>query len=145
MSPRQVSLTERVQEFKDECMVVFDTKKKLMRCDCYNVLVDWKKKSTVSNHCASDSHKSALTKFKLSNQPNKRQVSIDEAVDHAYTAKSEREQFVKSTVKAFMAANVPIKKLDHPKIREWMNRYVKGALFFVFRRKCLCAIFYVVL
>ncbi|KAJ8878642.1 hypothetical protein PR048_019225 [Dryococelus australis] len=31
------------------------------------------------------------------------------------------------TVRAFVSANIPLQKLDHPAIREWLNEYIKGA------------------
>lgn len=121
---RRNTIYNRVREYEREGMYIFDTKKKIMMCKYCNVRVCWEKKSTVDNHCNSECHKNSKQTSEVIK--NTRQVSIAESVDHAKRIKIDKENFIISTLNAFLKANVPLHKLDHPAIRKWLETYVKG-------------------
>lgn len=98
-----------------------------MMCKCCNVRVNWTKKSVVQKHCDSAGH--TANKAKSSAEPDKtKQSSVRESLSYAEKLKENRDEFVESTVRAFLSANIPLKKLEHKSIRNWMNKYVKGEL-----------------
>jgi len=63
---------------------------------------------------------------KIAERNNKRQVSIAESISNAKKLKADRDDFIKSTVRAFLKANIPLEKLDKPEFRQWLNKYVLG-------------------
>ena len=58
MSPRgpKVTIYDRVEEFKSEGLNVCDAKNKDVMCQYCTVRIAWDKKSTVDNHCKSQTH-----------------------------------------------------------------------------------------
>ncbi len=73
----------------------------------------------------SQTHANNKTKFLSKKaEKRKRQIPIDVVVDNAKRLKTEREEFIFSTVRAFLSANIPLKKLGDPKIRKWVNNFI---------------------
>lgn len=121
---RKNTIYNRVRDYEQEGMYIFDAKKKIMMCKHCNVRVCWEKKSTVDNHCSSEGHKTSKQTSEVIK--SKRQSSITESVDHAKRLKTDKEDFIMSTLKTFLKANVPLHKLDHPALKKWLETYVKG-------------------
>jgi len=133
----KVTLTARVTEYAKEGMYVFDSLKKLMGCKYCGCRVDWIRKSTVDGHISSTLHKESKSKAKSPNTTSsKRQFGIAHSLNNASKAKDDRETFIKSTVHAFVKANIPLHKLDNPSMRKWIKEFIPGkynlAFFFCF-------------
>ncbi|KAE8739559.1 hypothetical protein FOCC_FOCC014942 [Frankliniella occidentalis] len=119
-----VTVFSRASDYKNEGMYVFE-KTKLM-CGYCQKPIDWTRKSVIDNHVDSDKHKGNKER-KLAEKNNKRQVSIAESISNAKKLKQDREEFIKSTVRAFLNANIPLEKLDKTEFRQWLNKYVPGS------------------
>ncbi|XP_034253658.1 CGG triplet repeat-binding protein 1-like [Thrips palmi] len=107
-------------------MYVFDRANKIMMCRVCDCRVAWERKSVVDLHCDSNAHKQKKEKDKQ-DRANKRQASVADSFERAKKAKIDREVFVKSTVHAFVKANIPLHKLDHPEMRKWLKNYMPGS------------------
>lgn len=126
MGKPKKGLLETVSKYKNDCMYVFDAKNRIMLCECCNARVNWEKASTVNSHISSATHNENRVKFELETERKRRQVSIATSLEGAERIKADKEEFIESTVRAFMRSNIPLKKLDDPSIRAWMRKYVKG-------------------
>lgn len=118
-------IQDRVQEFENEGMYVFDAVQKIMMCAPCNVRVSWNRKSSIDSHCTSNEHVKAKPIW-IASQNRKRQASISTSFETAKKAKEDREEFIEDTVKTFMKCNIPLEKFDHPDLRKWLNNRVKG-------------------
>lgn len=125
-----VTVFDRAAEFASEGFYVFDSAKKILMCKYCNVRIEWQRKDTCVKHIKnSTSH----SKNKENQQSGaKRQVSLQTAVSTAKKAKIDKNEFIMSTTRAFIEANIPIEKLDNPKLRQWMDKYIEGWCYFNF-------------
>lgn len=117
-----VSIQSRVDDYAKEGMFVFDKSKKIMMCRFCNVRVNFERKSVVDFHCNS-----------LTHQEKKRgpkQVLVSESFAKTEKMSDDREKFIKSTVNAFLKANIPINKLDNSNLRDWIKEYIPGKLLY---------------
>jgi len=122
----KATIYSRVDDFKNEGLYVFDSKAKIMMYSNCNCRVSWERKSVIDNHCQSVSHKANKTKRLNTDGSQKRQASVSDTFEKSKKTKDDREDFAKSTVSAFLKANIPLSKLDDENIKEWMKKYVKG-------------------
>lgn len=122
-----MTVTSRADEFKDEGMYVFDRSKKIMMCRFCDCRVSWERKSVVQLHCSSANHLKEKEKAKAA-QSSKRQASLSGSFEQAKKIKIDKEVFIKSTVHAFVKANIPLHKLDHPEMRDWLKKYMPGKM-----------------
>ncbi|KAK3918165.1 CGG triplet repeat-binding protein 1 [Frankliniella fusca] len=123
----KVTITCRLLQYKDDGMYLFDSQKQLMACSFCDTRVDWTRKSVIDAHIASKVHVDKKANHrKGQGQNDRRQVGITECLSKAQKAKDDREAFIKSTVHAFVKANIPLHKLDHPSIRQWFKDYCPG-------------------
>lgn len=122
--PKVTTCFDRAGEFKHEGYYVFDARQKIVMCKFCNVKLDWKRRDSCVKHNTSVNHK----KKKLDSAGNsiKRQISVQEAVSTAKKVKTDSEEFVMTTVETFVSANIPLEKLDHPSMRNWLNKYIPG-------------------
>ncbi|XP_026290182.2 uncharacterized protein LOC113214890 [Frankliniella occidentalis] len=123
-TPR-VTCSGRASDYKNEGMYVFDSKKRIMHCKHCEVRVDWEKKSSVDNHCSSNTHLQAKEKSN-ENESRKRQTSINDSFQQSKRMREDREEFIKSTVRAFTLSNIPLHKLDNPALRGFIKKYIPG-------------------
>ena len=80
--------------------------------------VDHVRKQTIVDHMKSQKH---------CERAKKRQAATIEAMQkRTIAASTYNEKVVLDIVEAFMSANIPLEKLDNPKMREFINRYVKA-------------------
>lgn len=119
------TVATRAAEFKQHGMYVFDRSKQIMMCRFCNETVNWPRKSVVTQHIASHHHKENRVKFEAAAE-KKRQASIRDSFQGAEQAKTDKEEFIKSTVHAFVKANVSLNKLDQPDFRKWLQKYIPG-------------------
>lgn len=121
-----VTVYDREREFAHEGFYIFDKAKKILMCKYCNVRIEWERKDTCIKHIKqSASHKKNKEGMGASSEV-KRQASLVQMVSGAKKAKQDKEEFVLSTTRAFMEANIPLEKVDHPSFREWMNKYIEG-------------------
>ncbi|KAJ8880716.1 hypothetical protein PR048_017186 [Dryococelus australis] len=52
------------------------------------------------------------------------QIALTDLISQSKNAKIEKQEFVLSTIRTFIEANIPLEKIDHPKLREWINKYI---------------------
>ena len=127
MPPQKPTISDRVGEFAQHHMYIFDKRKQIMMCACCEVRVNWQKKSVIQNHIDSDNHRTKKVNYEseLLKQKSK-QISITESVKRGTALKCEREQFIQDTVEAFLRSNIPLEKLESESLRSWKRKYVKG-------------------
>ncbi|XP_046387497.1 CGG triplet repeat-binding protein 1-like [Ischnura elegans] len=123
--PKVVTVFQRVREYEKVGFYVFDKANKIMMCKLCNVIVDWK--DTCEKHVNARASHEANKKRVMSEGGSKRQTLISETLDASKRARQEKEQFTKDTVRAFVKANIPLFKVDHPAVSEWMEKYIPGA------------------
>lgn len=121
MPKNKPTVFARAAEFSNEGFYVSGSKILMCKyCDCR---LEFERKDTLNKHIQSVKHKN----IKQRQQPAKRQLSIDEAGPMLKRAKLHKEEFVLETVEAFIAAGIPVEKLDNCKLREWLEKNVSGA------------------
>ncbi|KAJ8873191.1 hypothetical protein PR048_026824 [Dryococelus australis] len=52
-------------------------------------------------------------------------VTLKDNISPNKRAKETKLKFTNDTVRAFVSANIPLQKFDHPAIREWLNEHIK--------------------
>ncbi|PSN53892.1 hypothetical protein C0J52_02447 [Blattella germanica] len=57
----------------------------------------------------------------------KRQLSVEGSFLQAKKAEEDKTEFIVDTTEAFLSAGISVEKLDHPKMREWLGKYIKGS------------------
>lgn len=127
--PKVVSVFERVREFESEGFYVFDKAKQIIMCKFCNQRIEWQRRDTCVKHCTKSTTHKERKKAAERSGSSKRQLSVQQCATSSAmkSAKLDRKQFVCATTKAFMAANIPLEKLDTPALREWFTTYVEGA------------------
>lgn len=124
MGRPKIDIHQRAHEYKSEGFYVSDTN--ILMCKYCNTRIEWQKKDTLDKHVSSANH------LKVKNQvpgPSgvKRQSTIQGSFDRLKRAKEEKNTFVEDTVRMCLKANIPINKLDHPAVRDYLHRYVSGS------------------
>ena len=122
MPKPSVSVNSRASEFSNEGFFVND--KKILMCRYCDKRLEHERKGMLIKHIASDTHKRSKNKSTAS---MKRQLSVGESFTQAKKAKDDKTQFTIDTTEAFLSAGISVEKLDHPKMREWFAKYVKGS------------------
>lgn len=88
-------------------------------CSCCNVTLDNSRKNTIDKHLLSLNH---VKKRKLQQDEEaikaKTQASIIGAFQRQTASRDARNVAHFELVEAFSSANIPLNKLDHPKLRE---------------------------
>lgn len=132
-----VTVFDREREFSHEGFYVFDKVNKILMCRYCNTRIEWARRDTCVKHIqGSAGHKKnkvlameankQVTCTGASTSGVKRQISLTDFVSRHKNAKVDKQEFVLSTTRAFMEANIPLEKVDHPKLREWLNKYIEG-------------------
>ena len=116
-----VSASSRAQEFSSEGFFVNDNK--ILMCRYCDKRLEYERKDTLLKHIASETHK--IGKSKKTSM--KRQLSVEGSFLQAKKAKEDKTEFIVETTEAFLSAGISVEKLDHPKMREWLGKYIKGS------------------
>lgn len=96
-------------------------------CSCCNVTLDNSRKNTIDKHLISQSHiKKRKAQDDEENKKSKKQASIVGAFQRQTDSRDARNVAHFELVEAFSAANIPLQKLDHPKLREYLQTNVKN-------------------
>jgi len=124
-----VTPAQHVTEFgKDTFCVEGD----LLWCKVCDVPVHHVRRQTVLDHVRSQKHDSKRAKRQAEMDASstgpapKCQATITGAHQRVTAASAAKEKLVLDLVEAFMSANIPLDKLDNPKLREFLKTSVKG-------------------
>lgn len=119
---KTTTLQSRAFQFQTD----FRASEKQLLCKSCNAHVDWKKKSTIKNHLISDYHQENARKRKAEQSTSAPQT-IEESFGRSSAAKKVRDDTTIWLVNAFVAANIPLEKLDNPVLREFIKTKVEGS------------------
>lgn len=120
MPKHQVTCEDRAIEFQSEGFVVSGG---ILFCKYCNYRLDYRRKDSLQKHCQSEKH--LMRKFGKSTES--RLATVEETLQNSKKVKDSKDEFILDTVEAFIKANIPVEKLDHPAIRAWLNKYVQGS------------------
>jgi len=88
-------------------------------------------RQTVADHVQSAKHTSRNNKRQANSDDAspapKRQATINGCHERQTEASAAKDRIVVNLVETFMAANIPLEKLDNPKMREFLDTAVKGS------------------
>ena len=105
--------TNRAQQFRKDGIIA---EKNLLKCKFCNYKTMEFKKSSITSHIKSKCHQK--------NQKGNEGISTintEESINRIDQVK----QINKDLIKAFTEANIPLHKIDHPSIRNFVSKYVK--------------------
>jgi hypothetical protein len=95
------------------------TNGKVLHCTVCDCAVACEQKSQVDQHVQTARH---LERAKLNEESTssgtKRQAFLAELLDEASTAKEKRRKLASSLCETFIAADIPLQKLNHPRLRQ---------------------------
>ncbi len=119
-----ITPAQRVKEFG----VNFTSEGGMLWCKLCNVTVDHIRRQTITDHINSKRYGDRIKRQAedAAGPPNKKQATIPGCNDRATAASAAQEKVVMDLVAAFMAANIPLEKLDNPTLREFVKLNVKG-------------------
>ena len=123
-----VSCAERAKQYPKGTLHADDGR---LFCTSCNVTLDHTRKGTIDRHLLTPMH---TQKRKSLNETNdtraKKQTTITGAFKAVSESRNARNHAQFELVEAFTAANIPLNKLDHPKLKEYLQTNVKnlGAL-----------------
>ncbi|XP_066480385.1 phosphatidylinositol N-acetylglucosaminyltransferase subunit C isoform X2 [Tiliqua scincoides] len=122
MPKHPVTCDSRAAEFRSEGFIVASSGGNLF-CKYCNFCLDYKRKDSLQKHCKSQTHVAR----KSGNFTAARLATLEETVDNVWKVEDSKEEFILDTIEAFVDANIPIEKLDHPAIRAWLSKYVPAS------------------
>lgn len=120
---KYISAQERVKQFPTGILHADSGKLFCLSC---NVTIDFSRKNTIDRHIASESHIKGKSTAEVTAQ-NKKQATVASMFKRATESSSARKEATFELVEAFTAANIPLDKMDNPKLREYFNKHVANA------------------
>lgn len=118
---------QRVKEFGPDKFYAEDG---LLWCKICNVPVDHVRRQTITDHLGTKKHTARENTRKrdasIESSTSKRQSTINGCIERSTAASSAQEDLVMELVEAFMAANIPLEKVDNPSMRNFMEKNLKG-------------------
>nr|CAD7197967.1 unnamed protein product [Timema douglasi] len=114
------TVEQRAGQFKADQFYASDSK--ILMCGICNIRLESDKKDSLNKHVVSAGH--LRRKEKQKTHGLKRQLSITEVYDKQNKAKTEKFVF-DDTLKMCLKANIPINKLDHPAMREYLKKNLR--------------------
>nr|CAD7393081.1 unnamed protein product [Timema cristinae] len=115
---KTITVQQHAGQFKADQFYVSDSK--ILRCVICNIRLESDKKDSLNKHVVSAGH--LQRKEEQKTQSLKRQLSITKVCDKQKKAKTKKLVFIHDTVKMCLKANIPINKLDHPAVREYLKK-----------------------
>nr|CAD7438991.1 unnamed protein product [Timema bartmani] len=119
---KTITVEQCAGQFKADQFYVSDSK--ILMCGICNIRLASDKKDSLNKHVVSAGHLRGKEEQKTHGL--KRQLSITEVCDKQKKAKTEKLVFIDDTVKMCLKANIPINKLDHPAVREYLKKHIPG-------------------
>uniref|UniRef100_A0A8C4S6J6 CGG triplet repeat-binding protein 1 n=1 Tax=Erpetoichthys calabaricus TaxID=27687 RepID=A0A8C4S6J6_ERPCA len=122
-----IGLEQRVKEFGQD---KFYAEGGLLWCKTCNEPVDHVRRQTITDHLGTKKHTERANKqqHEATNDPtsSKRQSTITGCIEQSTAATAAKDTLVMELVEAFMAANIPLEKVDNPTMRSFMQKNLKG-------------------
>uniref|UniRef100_H3A8A2 HAT C-terminal dimerisation domain-containing protein n=1 Tax=Latimeria chalumnae TaxID=7897 RepID=H3A8A2_LATCH len=121
---RTITATDRVKEFGFQILNADGGK---LFCTSCNISLDYTRRATVQRHLELECHrrKRAADSALLGNV--KKNKTIASLFKKTTESSETRHLATVELVDAFASANIPLEKLDHPKLREFIQRNVQNA------------------
>ncbi|XP_014448945.1 CGG triplet repeat-binding protein 1-like [Alligator mississippiensis] len=91
-----------------------------------NVILDGSRKNSINWHLVSEAFKKGKAAGNAEGH-SKKQESVSSLLKRTTESSLERQEVAFSFMKAFTAANIPLEKLDHLNLRDYMNQNVPTA------------------
>nr|CAD7579403.1 unnamed protein product [Timema californicum] len=113
---KTITVEQRAGQFKADQFYVSDSK--ILMCRICYIRLESNKKDGLNKH-VSAGH--LWRKEEQKTHGLKRQLLITEVCDKQKKARTEKLVFIDDTVKMCLKANIPINKLDHPTVREYLK------------------------
>lgn len=125
--PKVVTVQTRVDEFRNDGFYVFNREKKVCMCKFCNCVVDWGRLDSCKKHVATALHKSKKAEAQKAGEV-KSQKTLESTLhgNSMKKARTEREEMAKDLTEAFLAANIPMEKLENDTLRGFLNKYIPG-------------------
>lgn len=99
-----------------------------MYCRTCNMVVEHVRKTTVDRHLTSKTHKLKVDNSKASEENQRlRMQSMATVVQHSTAAALTRKELDTDLCRTFLTCNIPLEKVDHPALRDFLERRVQGA------------------
>lgn len=121
----KITPAQRVKEFGASFTV-----DGMLWCKPCNVVIDHVRRQTITDHITSKRHGERLKRQAEDTAAglpaNKKQTTITGCQERSTAASAAQEKLNMDLVESFMAANIPLEKLDNPRLREFMHTNVKG-------------------
>nr|CAD7201320.1 unnamed protein product [Timema douglasi] len=114
---KTITVEHHAGQFKAEQFYV--SYSKILMCGICNIRLESDKKDSLNKHVVSAGH--LRRKEEQKTHGLKRQLSITEVCDKQKKAKTEKLVFIDDTVKMCLKAKIPINKLGHPAVREYLK------------------------
>lgn len=124
----KITILERAKAYKDDDFYVSDNN--ILMCGICCVRLDWEKKDVLDKHIKTSGHTKKKEHKKLATEKgesSKRQITMSVSIENQKKAKVEKTVFIEDTVKMCLRANIPLEKMDHPAVRGYLEKYVKGS------------------
>ena len=114
-----VSCVDRAKQYPPGTLHVDGDK---LFCTACNVTLDHSRKGTIDRHLETPSHSNKRKAAeKVGESATKRQCTIIGAFKRQTESRDSRNAAVFELVEAFTLANIPLNKLDHPKLHEYLQ------------------------
>ncbi|GBC31636.2 CGG triplet repeat-binding protein 1 [Rhizophagus irregularis DAOM 181602=DAOM 197198] len=112
--PKTASVHTRCNEYKD----IFRVDDSILFCNYCNISVDWKRKSTVDNHCKSQKHISNVKSQEKTQNNTQLTLSSTQAAAEA------KKQLIEDLIEAFATADIPLEKVNS--LLSFFKKYIKN-------------------
>lgn len=119
---KSVSIQERASSFQEDKFYVSDST--ILMCGICNSRLEWEKLDTLKKHVKTSGHvkkKDSQRSTEEAGVGTKRQITLTDMERKTKKAKIEKDNFITDTVKMCLKANIPLEKLDHPAVREYLK------------------------
>lgn len=119
-----ISCSERAKQYPKGTLHADDGR---LFCTTCNITLDHTRKGTIDRHLETPSHVNKRKRFdEEAETAKKRQATISGAFKRATEARDSRNVAHFELVEAFTVANIPLYKLDHPKLHEYLQKNVSN-------------------
>ncbi|XP_077290315.1 CGG triplet repeat-binding protein 1-like [Arctopsyche grandis] len=126
MGRRHIKIFDRAQSYKKEGFYITnDTENTVvLRCKHCDCNLEWKKKDNLEKHLKSVTHMKYSARASNSDFCHEIQPGV---VNIQSIIRDNVTQFRLDTVKMCLKAGIPLEQLDHPAMREYFSKYIKGS------------------
>lgn len=116
---KHISCADRVQQYPKGALHTDGGK---LFCSACNTTLDHTRKGTIEKHMQSKSHRKKVVAD--DERSSKKQTTVAGVFKKATDSRDAKNEAQFELVEAFAAANIPLNKLDHPKLRDYLTKNV---------------------